>query len=232
MSLNANHKKSASTKNRVPQPNLELGGHPARVVQVLDLGLQPRRPYKGQAKPPIDMVSVTYELSHDFMVDADGNPEEDRPRWISEEFPLYSLQADRAISTARYRAIDPKDSCKGDFSKLIGMPCTVVVVHNPGTKDGKSIVYDNVGTVTSATKMPGYTQPELVNEGVFFDLTDPNMEVFAKLPEFLQNKIKGNLNYQGSLLQKLLGEVPEEAPAPSSPNEDAPLDSEDDDNPY
>ncbi len=216
MALNANNlpKKKTESK-RVPQPNLEVGGHPARLVQVIDLGLQPQRPYKGTEKEPVNMLYVTYEMSDDFMIDEDGNEQTDLPRWLSEDFPFYSLDADKAKSTERYNALDPKREQGGDWSKLLGAACTVLVVHNPDRNDPNK-VYDNVGSVTAAAKIRGYEQPPLVNPPVFFDLDNPSLEVFSKLPTFLQDRIKNNLNYNGSELQKLLGEAPKapsEAPA-------------------
>ena len=71
MAINASKVKTAS--NRIEQPNLEPGPYPARLVQIIDLGLQPQRPYKGVEKPPAHELMVTYELSDAFMIDKDGN---------------------------------------------------------------------------------------------------------------------------------------------------------------
>ena len=225
MGLNANNVKHGGGGNRVTQPNMKPGAKPARPVQVIDLGLQPQRPYMGQEKPPAHMIYVTYELSHEFMVDEEGNPKEDKPRWISEEFPFHSLKSERARSTKRYHAIDPQGTVGGDFTKLTGMPCNVVVVNNPGKGKNAGKVFDNIGDVTPASEMPGYTQPELVNESRVFVLDEPDMEVFAALPEWIQDKIKTNLEYNGSLLQQKLegGEAP--TPAPEQPAEEPEEDS-------
>lgn len=224
MGLNAN-KVKASNKDYVAQEPLKAGNHASRVVQVIDLGLQPQRPYKGQEKPPAHFVHVTYELSHEFMKDAEGNNEEDKPRWISEDFPFLSLQADRAKSTKRYLAIDPEQTVGGDFTKLVGMPCTVAVVQNPGNGKHAGTIFNNVAAVSGPIAMPGYVQPELVNQPKVFVLDDPDMEVFLSLPEWLQDKIKGNLEYAGSPLEKALGgasekPVEEEAQTPEVDEED------------
>ncbi len=223
MGLNANEKKGSGTKrSTVEQPLLKIGGHAARLVQVIDLGLQPQRPHKGTVKPPADQIYVTYELSHDFMIDEEGKPNESLPRWISEQFVLYNLKNDKAKSTERYNALDPEVVHKGDWSKLGGAPANLLVVNNE--KDGTT--YNNVGGLSAAVSLPGYVQPELVNPFVFFDLSAPDVEVFKGLPTFLQDRIKANLNYQGSILQHLLGEtvavkteVPVSAPA-SEPEEE------------
>ena len=49
--------KPQSNSNRVIQELMEVGTEEARVVAVIDLGLQPQRPYKGQDKPPVNMVT-------------------------------------------------------------------------------------------------------------------------------------------------------------------------------
>lgn len=222
MGLNLNQKPKATSGNRVAQPNLPIGGHAARLVQLIDLGLQPQRAYKGTEKPPVEMLYATYELSHEFMIDKDGNPDPTLPRWQSEDFPAYSLDADKAKSTLRYKVLDPTMEQKGDFSKLLAAPCTVVVVHNAGHGNNVGKIFDNIGDVTPPVRLPGYVQPPLVNPPLFFDLSAPDLEVFNKLPEFLQTRIKGNLNYAGSALAKLLGgtsvpvanaQAPQEAPA-------------------
>ena len=199
MAINAS---TAPMGGGTPQPLLEVGNYPARVVQVIDLGLQPQS-YQGQAKDPKREINVTYELSYEFMADDDGNPQHDKPRWIGEYFTLNNLKSDKAKSTKRLMGIDPNLTSKGDFSRLLGMPCTLTIVHNQG-KNGNT--YANVGNVTPP--MRGMNIPELVNESRFFDLEDPDMETFERLPQWIQDKIMTNLEYNGSILQsKIEGTV-------------------------
>ena len=100
MTFNANKVATGGSKF-TPAAPVEVGTYPARLVQLIDLGVQPRKPYQGQEKDPIQMIWVTYELTNEFMKDESGNDIEDKPRWISESFPFYNLRADRAKSTAR-----------------------------------------------------------------------------------------------------------------------------------
>ena len=210
---------------------LEAQLYPARVVQVIDLGLQPQRPYKGEEKPPAHTIRMTYELSHEFMPLDSGEPDVTKPRWISEEFPFYSLEADRATSTKRYKAIDPAISVGGEFTDLPTFPCQVMITKSPDNKnEGEFKNY--VGDVSSAATMPGYVQPELVNPTTVFSLDEPDMAVFAKLMPWLQEKIKANLEYAGSPLAVALGDsdtpvvatqgAPAPAPAPAAPPAPAP----------
>ena len=206
MALNAKNAGNGGG-DRVAQPNLEPGNYPARIVQIIDYGLQPQRPYQGKDKPPAQEIGITYELTDAFMVDEDGNDIEDKPRWISETFPLHNLKAENAKSTKRYNAIDPKGDADGDFSKLIGSAVMVTIINNPG-KDNK--VYDNVGGLSPMRPRDAANTPELVNEPLVFDLDAPDAEAFAKMPKWIQDKLKGNLNYKGSALEKIAG-----APAPA-----------------
>lgn len=202
MSLNAKKApKPQGGGNRVEQEPLEIGAVEGRVVGICDLGIQKQRPYKGQEKPPKHMVRLTYEICDEFMVDEDGNEMEDKPRWLSEEMPFSNLDVDLAKSTKRYKAIDPKDTCDGDFPSLISLPC-MVVVGQYENKEGKTV--NDITDVTSITEKKAKKLPELVNEPQVFLLDDPDIDVFNKYPEWLQDKIKSNLEYEGSLLQQLL----------------------------
>lgn len=232
--------------NRVAQPELEAGVYPARVVQIIDFGLQPQRPYKGQEKPPAYMISINYELVDVFMVDEDGNELEDKPRWISETMPIHSLSADKAKSTLRYKALDPEEVYEGDFSQLIDTPCNVTIVIN---KVGDK-VYENVASVSSMRPRDAAKCPELQNPARFFDLDDPDLEVFNSFPQWIKEKITTNLEFKGSKLDALLGGKPaakeeeaeeEEAPkktrgrkaAKPVEEEEPPFDADDEeDNPY
>jgi hypothetical protein len=205
--------KNGPKTNFPPQENMEPGTYPARLVQVLDLGLQPQRPYKGEDKPPANEIMLTYEFVDVFMKDEEGNDLEDKPRWLSETLPFYGLFADKAKSTQRYYAFDPNEELGGDFAKLIGMPINITVVNNQ-VGDKK---YDNIANATPMRAKDAAKCPELKNPTKVFDIDNPDMAVFAALPKWIQDKMKGNLRYEASALQKLVdaggGKRQEKAPA-------------------
>lgn len=206
MALRAPEKNTSS--NFKKQDALEPGTYPARVVRVVDNGLQPQRPYKGEEKAPAYTITVTYELVDVFMQDEDGNDIEDKPRWISEEFPLNAMSADLAKSTKRMKAIDPENDIEGDWSQTLSSPCMVTVGNYVSKKNGQT--YDQVTNVTTCRARDAQRMPELKNEAKFFDLGDPDIEFFNSLPKWIQEKIQGNLEYAGSALERALGG---EAPA-------------------
>jgi len=201
MSLNAKKVGGGGQGNKVAQSNIEPGTYPARLVQILDIGLQPQRAYQGKDKAPAQEIMLTYELVDTFMLDEAGKELPDKPRWISETLPFYGLFADKAKSTQRYNAIDPSGEFDGDFAKAIGQPINVTIVNNAvGDK-----VYDNIATISAMRPRDADKCPELINTSKLLDLDAPDLEVFNSLPEWLRDKIKGNLNYKGSPLEQLLG---------------------------
>lgn len=210
--------KQAAYASRVEQPNMEPGTYPGRIVQIIDFGLQPQRPYQGQEKKPCQEIGLTYELVDAFMIDDKGQEIEDKPRWVSESLPFYGLEADKAKSTQRYFAADPTNEHQGDFSKLLTLPVNVLIVNNArGDK-----VYDNVAGITAMRARDAEKCTPLKNPAKVFDLDAPDLDVFKSLPKWIQEKIQGNLHYNGSPLQKLLGGAPsptkEEKFAPAAPD--------------
>ena len=204
MALNARKVPSNNNKDRVEQEPIEAGSYPARVVQILDLGLQPQRPFEGEDKPPAHEIMMTYEFLDEFIKDENGEDVEDKPRWLSETFPFRSLDSDLAKSTKRYRALDPEEVHEGDFTALVETPCTVTVVNNAGKGKNAGKVYNNIAAVSAMRPKDARTAPALVNEPKVFVLDEPDLTVFLSLPQWLQDKIKANLEYEGSTLQEAL----------------------------
>lgn len=205
MGLNA--KKVAYTGgNKGPaQEAIDPGSYPIRVAQIIDLGLHPQLPYQGQEKPPAYEIMMTYEFLDEFCLDEDGKEDEDKPRWLSETFPFRSLQAGKAKSTQRYYALDPNEEFDGDFTQLVGVAANASIVQNPGKGKNAGKVYNNVQALSAMRAKDAAKAPELKNAPKVFVLDEPDVEVFNSLPDWLQDKIKSNLEYGGSALEKALG---------------------------
>jgi|SRR6185369_1810194 len=234
MGLVANKKQG--NKQFVEQANITPGNYPARLVQLIDLGLQAQRAFQGKDKPPAQEIMLTYELVDEYMKDDAGNDIEDKPRWISETLPFFGLHADKAKSTQRYHAFDPNEDWGGDFAQAVGLPINVTVVNNPAA-NGK--VYDNVAGISPMRPRDAQQCPELKNPIRVFDLDNPDVAVFNGFPEWIQTKIKNNLNYAGSKLEKALtgspvGQKEADKPKEIKKAKEAPkaVDNDDDDNPY
>ena len=187
------------------QPIIAAGSYPVRVAQIIDLGVQTQRPYQGKEKPPVQEIMLTYEFLDEFCLDEDGNEDESKPRWLSETMPLYSLKADKAKSTNRYLAIDPDLSFDEDFTLLAGGAANATIVHNAGKGQNVGKTYMNVQSLSAMRPKDVANAPDLKNPTKVFVLDEPDLEIFNSLPEWIQDKIKGNLEYNGSALQKALG---------------------------
>ena len=199
MSLNARKVESGGGKKH---PIMDPGTYSARLVQVIDLGLQKQRPFKGQDKDPANEIMLTYEFVDEFLLDEDGNEMTDKPRWLSEQLPFHNLDVDRANSTKRYYALDPEEKHKGDFAALIGTPVMVTVVHSKPS--AKGVVYNNIAAVSSMTAKMAAKTEELVNPPKILSLDEPDTEIFLSLPDWIQDKIKDGLEFEGSKLDKAL----------------------------
>ena len=188
-------------------PTLEPGSYPARLVQVIDLGVHPQPDFQGDAKPPKPMIMLTYELVDQFMQDEEGNDIKDRPRWISEQLPLFPLYSERAKYTKRYAVMDVNGTHSGDFAALLNSPVLVNIVNNPNKKDPTK-VWENVGNVTLMRASEVKKLPPLVNEPKAFDMDEPDLEVFNSLPDWIKDKITNSLEFGSSELNEALGGEP------------------------
>jgi len=213
---------------------LTTDGYPARLVGIVFTGVQNQRPYQGVPKDPVDEVRLTYELSHEFMKDEEGEILADKPRWLTETVPFKSLKLDKAKFTKRYNAIDPSNAGKGVIKNCLSNPVTVLIVNNPGKGKHEGKVFENIGDVSlPPKKLPGYVQPPMVNPPFYYDLNDGDctLEDFRKQPEFVQEIIMGANDFSTSLLAGLLG-AETGKPVSSTPREAPEESTGDEENPY
>lgn len=213
MALNAKNIPGGGSNFKRP-PALEAGTYPARLVQVIDLGLQPQRAYQGKDKPPKNEIYTTYELLDEFLQDEDGSDIEDKPRWLSETLPMHSLDSDLAKSTKRYVALDPNLEYDGDWSQLPSSPCMITITADQDKKgkkdqDGNPIIYNNIASVQTMRAKDAAKAEGLKNPSKVFDMSDPDMEVFLSLPDWLRDRIKEALDFEGSALEDALDSISE-----------------------
>lgn len=236
-------KKTAN--NNLTNPLLEPDNYPARLVQVLDLG--PRQNYFDKEKINHEIM-LTYELVTEFMQDDKGESVEDKPLWLSEVINMVDLPtgmspteiyADAYKSKGklvqRCKVFDPKGTLDFDLSQMVDLPCVVTVVQK---KKQDGTLKNDIGGVTGIMK--GMAVPELVNPPKVFSLEEPDLTILGSLPEWLQEKIKTNLEFNGSPLEAALsGRAPEAKAKPKTEpkvkldvgayhNDDRQLEDEDD----
>ena len=183
--------KSFGTGKTKDQPT--EGTKMARLVGLLDLGHQPGFEYQGEQVKSNYKITFTFELPGSLTDDG-------RPHWVSTDVNVSDYVGDGIISKMmKYvYALDPTGNISDngkDLKKLIGLPCMVNIKHN---KKG----YAQIKDVVSAPE--GMPIPELANDPQIFSMDDPDMDLFNKLPEFVQNKMKSALDFEESGLYKAL----------------------------
>ena len=120
--------------DRVEQ-ELLIGMHVGRISQLIDLGVQARKPYKGTPKKPCSQIWVTYELTAKPMLDEDGEEVDDKNRWVSEKLNLFSMGQENALSTKRMQSFDPANALGGNWSLAVDMPLFVQIVNQLGSRE-------------------------------------------------------------------------------------------------
>ncbi len=211
MSLNAKDVPMGGGGDKARPDPLDAGTYPARLVQVLTLGIQPQRAFQGDEKPPKLELMLTYELLDEFMKDEDGEDILDKPRWLSETIAFNNLDADLATSTKRYYALDAGASHDGDWSQLVGTPCMITVVQNEGKGKNAGRIYEKITAVSAMRPKEAAKAAELVNPPKVFDFSAPDMVIFGSLPKWIQDKMKAALDFAGSPLDKAIKAGPKVA---------------------
>lgn len=171
---------------------VEEGTHVARVVQIIDLGMQQQTDWQtgedrtyDDGNPMIKPeVFITFEFPTE-RIEVDG---EDKPRWLSKRYTL-SMHEKSAL-TALIHAIDPKGAKSKSYniSKLLDKPLMISV---GSTKN------DNAKVTGVAGVPKGLAVDPLENEARIFDMEEFDMEVYEALPGFLQELIQESKSFKG-----------------------------------
>jgi len=221
LSLKAKRVKQ-SDLNKMSNPVLDPDNYPARLVQVIEMG---KRPNFFDPEKINHEIMLTYELVSEFMLDEKGEPLEDKPLWLSETINMIDLPDNMTTQqiyadqfkgksklVQRCKTFDPKGELEFDLSELLGRPCTLTVVqYQKKLKQGETnpALGNRIGAVTGLMK--GMVIPDLINPPKLFTLDEPDLTILGSLPDWLQDKIKENLEFNGSVLQDALNG---KAPAP------------------
>jgi hypothetical protein len=170
-------------------PPIPGGGHPARLVQLVDMGIQ-ISVWKGERKKA-RTVYVTYELMDLFAPKFDeegkiieGEFDMERPR-VQGEFVKFYKNADKGKEVERCRSLDPENKYDGDWAAMVmnAVPC--ILNGHVDTKDGKT--FFKLDSVSPAMAQLEYREPLL--ERFVFDLDSPKSEIWEKIPDWLKEKV-------------------------------------------
>ena len=202
MSLDLNSIPSTSTKKDFGR--MEDGTYGARIVSVIDLGIQHAKDWKTQkhqyhvldedgkwAKNGNDFLFTTEPteapdlkpqvmITFEFPTERIEINDETKPRWMGKE---YTLSANEKAGLVKLIAAVKPGTTK--LGELINAPCFVSI---GSTDKGKAKI-----TGVSAP-MKGVVVDDLENPTTVFSLSDPKVEEWDKIPEFLKKKIKEAVN--------------------------------------
>jgi hypothetical protein len=163
------------------------GLYPARCYQIIDLGTSEQG---GNFPGKKRKVQFLFELPTEKAVFNDDKGEQ--PYYVRS---IYTLSMNekallrRDVSAWIGKKMTDGEASKFDIFTLLGKTCMVNVTHV--TKGDNT--YANIMSITPMPK--GLTCPEPINEAFVYSPTEHSQETFAKLPEFVQDKIKESDEY-------------------------------------
>lgn len=195
MSLNTNDMKQ-TVGNTLGYP--WVGTHLARLIGVVDLGVQDRQAYQGKPKSPCGQVLFTYELTDD-LVEING---EEKPRWISKKENAFSGQ--NSNITQLVSNLDPSNQFGGDLSAMAraSVTCMVTIAQKTDKTSQQPIEGVRITSITSCPpSIPVFTAQ---NPPLVFDWDKPDMQAYDRLPNWVQEVIKKAHNFNQSNLPALV----------------------------
>ena len=164
-------------------PPVEPGVYMAVCVGVIDLGEQ----YSEMFKSYSNKVMFVWELPGET-IEIEG---EQKPRQLSKEFTISSSKKGNlrgCIESWNGKSYTDDEFMNFDLFDQVGKPCQLNVVLND-TKE-----YANVDNLMPIPR--GFPAPTTNTELVKWDMEAWDDEVFKKIPEWIQEKIKKSTQYQ------------------------------------
>jgi hypothetical protein len=158
------------------------------------------------------------------------NPEKgEQPQAISKEFTLsmHEKSSLRAFLTSwRGKGFTEDEAKAFDVTKLLGVPCMLSIVHEPGKKD-PSRIYDKIASVS--TVMKGVIMPPQINPSFEFTLENFDQNKFDFLPDFLKDKIRQSKEYKTMIspeirhMEEIKNKIENFGPAAQEEDEEMPF---------
>ena len=166
------------------------GPYAARCVRIIEIGKQTSQKYPD----PKNKVVIAFTIPSQ-KIEIGG---EQKQRMISNPFGLTISNWENAPLRRYADALCPQGgSSLGD---MLGQAAQIYVKHTPPNKDGK--VFEKIDSV--AALLPDVVVPDADVPLLWFKWNDPDIEVYAQLPEKTQERIKSAVNYPGSKVEEMV----------------------------
>ncbi len=189
-------------------PPVEPGVYIAVCIGVIDLGEQ----YSEKFKNYSNKVQFVWEIPSET-IEVDGKQE---PRQLSKDFTISASNKGNLrgfISSWNSKQYSDEEFLEVDLFDQIGKPCQLNVVLNSTGE------YSNVDNLMPLPK--GFPAPQSSTTPIMWDMEKWDDDVFGKLPEWVQEKIKKSTEYQKNHAPDTSIEV--KAPAPTGGEDVCPI---------
>lgn len=196
--FNVEKGKDQGEQREFAQP--KKGQRAARLLGLVDVGVQPGAVWKGEQKNPTRQFVPFYWLAKDTY----ENDEGDTKHMVRSPWPISIFAgATRGHYFDFCQGFDPEGEVlnegSGDLTQLLGSPVLVSIEVTKKTVDGKEVKYYNPKGLSGVPE--DYPVAELDVPTFVFDTDAPTKEGFDKLNNRCQELIKGSIGYAGSKLQ-------------------------------
>jgi hypothetical protein len=176
---------------------LPAGIYNAVCVQLINLGTQkvnyPEKPVMDKKR-----VWMTFEVFGEKMKD-------DKPFFVSKEFTFSFHEKStlrKHLISWRGKQFTDEELKHFNLISILGLACQINVIHTINSDPEK--IWANLNTILP--KYKNFKFEKTVNEILSFDINNVDETVLAKLPEFIQKKIKLSPEWEAYQNQKIKSE--------------------------
>lgn len=183
-----------------------VGMHLARIYQIIDLGTTEQTGQFGGKKRK---VQILFELPLETAVfdqEKGEQPFYARNMYTLSMHEKSTLRKD--VHSMLGKQLTDDEAKSFNIFNLLGKECMVNIIH----KQSGDKTYANIQTITPVPK--GMVCPPAVNPSLVFSTQQPDMEVFRKLPDFVQDKIKLSDEFIAYMNAEMTAKYPTNKPEP------------------
>jgi hypothetical protein len=174
---------------------LTEGVQEARVVRIIQLGVQPANPRFTDSKPTPQMM-IMFEMADDE-VDIKG---ELKPAMAFMRVNIVGGEKSKLTKLALAAKLDPENL---EFKDFLGKALSLTIKNK---KSGDN-VYSNIADFSGLSDRAASTVPEVVTDSYFLDFDDPDPKVLGELGNGMLKLIQNAINYSGSVIEKVLKQL-------------------------
>jgi len=171
---------------------VEPGTYVARCYSMIEIGTIETE-FNGEKKKA-HKVSITWELPTELAVfNEDKGPE---PFVVSKTYTLSMHEKStlrKDLESWRGKGYTDEETKRFDITKLIGQPCLLSVIQQPGVKD-PSKTYVVISSISKLMK--GQECPDQINPTRILSYDNFDWKIFENLSDYMKDKIKSSEEFQ------------------------------------